>query len=257
MGAQRKNKEKDRGRNKVGYNILNRLIAHISDQKMINILEFLKSGISKKRLKEHYINNSGLWKQKKCQLLDNSIGFPYMERQRDLKDFEFGYANAVFRRMFFGGNKMMAADNCCEVIAVYNAITFLGHGVPSIDFPVLLKSFERNGLVLHGCFGTSPKTIYKYFGHKGYNAHMLVGEDINESSPLHMKESHDTYILTAYNEKGHIESMIHTVSITVHDGKYYIHNSSDDRGKAYDTLYNAVEGFGEGKSDAICVIGVS
>lgn len=256
-GHTEKNKEKDRGKNKVGYNILNRLIAHISDKKMIHILEFLKIGIGKKRMQEHYRNNSEEWKQNKCQLLDNGIGFPYIERQKLLKDFEFGYANAVFRKMFFGGNKMMAADNCCEVIAVYNAITFLGNGVPSIDFPVLLKSFEHNGIVLHGCFGISPKTIYKYFGHKGYNVHMLVGEDINESSLCDMQESHDTYILTAYNEKGHIESMIHTVSITIHDGKYYIHNSSDDRGKAYDTLHNAVEGFGDGRSDAICVIGVS
>ncbi len=249
-------KEKQREKLKVGYGILNRLIAHISDRKMINILEFLKSGISKKRADEHYINNSELWKQKKCQLLDKDRGFPYLERQRDLKDFEFGYANALFRKLFFGGNKMMADDNCCEVIAVYNAITFLGNGVPSVDFPVLLKDFERNGIVLHGCFGTSPKAIFRYLGDKGYNSHMLVGEDINESSLRSMQESHNTYILTAYNEKGHIESMIHTVSITFDAGKYYIHNSSDDRGKPYDTLYNAVAGFGDGRSDAICVIGV-
>lgn len=240
----------------MGYRIINRLIAHISDPQMINILEFLKSGISKKRVKEHYINNSEAWKQKKCQLLDNGGSFPYMERQRDLKDFKFGHANAVWRRLFFEGNKMMANNNCCEVMAVYNALTFLGNGVPTIDFPVLLKDFECNGIVLHGCFGTSPKTICKYLSDKGYNVHMLMGEDINESSLCGMQESYDTYILTAYNEKGHIESMIHTVSITFDAGKYYIHNSCDDRGKGYDTLYNAVEGFGYGKSDAICVIGV-
>ena len=179
----------------------------------------------------------------------------YIEEQSALTDLRYGTAGRLEEIIFFDGEEMTAVDNVCEVIAVYNALSFLEDGDPQVDFPELLRDFSNDGIVLNGVWGTSPTSLQEYMDDLGYDTKMFYDDDINESTLNTTEKRYDTYILTAYNEAGDITHGVHTVSITCEeDGKYYIHNNGDKT--AYASLYDVVTGFNSGKGDAISVIGI-
>lgn len=191
----------------------------------------------------------------------------YIEIQDYFADYGYGTGFNPLEDILFDGS-MTAKDNICEVIAVYNALTQLGNGTPSVDLPKLLYDFSKDGIVLNGCFGTSPVSVNNYLNDIGYDTDMLVGDDIYDDNVQQLQDNYDTYILTAYNEAGNVEAMIHTVSITC-DGEpkqYYVHNNNsyDSQQKkygeeyleGYNSLQEAIDAFNDGKGDPISVIGI-
>ena len=70
------------------------------------------------------------------------------------------YGDMVYGLMSFSGN-------CCELIAVYNALYELTKQ-ENINLPEIIDIHERDGMVLQGLFGTFPKTIEEYFTKNGF-----------------------------------------------------------------------------------------
>lgn len=151
---------------------------------------------------------------------------------------------------------MTAADNSCGAIATYNAIHSLGSMPEGIDYPEILRDYSNYGLVLDGAFGVSPTTIQEYLNEHNYETNMLVDGGINNNTLQSMQEDYDTYILTAYNHRDNIMGGIHTINISYDNGKYVLHNSINSSTKEYDTLADAVNGFNNGTSEPISVIGI-
>lgn len=216
-----------------------------------------------------YVNNTIQWQD----LLSNSGNQVisqdgYIEFQGELTGLKYGNGIDIFNDSLFGG-ELTGADNLCEVIAVYNALISLDEEKTNIQFPDLIYDFSNDGIVLNGCFGTSPIAMKEYLDELGYETGIIVGEEIDSKSIYEYEEKFDTYILTAYNKAGHIESQIHTVSITYEEvsGKYYIHNDNEydsstgtynkDYMYGYDSLEDAINGFNSGTGGPISLIGVS
>lgn len=209
----------------------------VSDEAILGFLHILSvPGLSEEQIKTHRDWNDETWK-----LYVESHGEPkYIEQQNSLKKYIYGNHNADY--------------NTCEVIATYNALKALGDK-DNKTFPELIQIFETSGIVLKGEWGTSPISVNKYFENHGYKTDMIYGDKINEKSLSKMSKDHDTYILTAYNNKTNLGEQVHTVSITVENGKYVIHNNGDD--KRYNSLEEAIKGFNNGKGEPISVIGIS
>lgn len=226
-------------------------VSSLSDKQILALFELLEDSPLSIVTELQYEVNKQAWEKYK----EDYMYSMYIEQQSGLTGLQYGTANGFEEWLFFGDEEMTAADNACEVIAVYNALSFLEDGNPQVDFPELLRDFSNNGIVLNGVWGTSPTSLQEYMDDLGYDTRMFYDDDINESTLNTTEKRYDTYILTAYNKAGDITHGVHTVSITCEeDGKYYIHNNGD--AMAYDSLYDAVIGFNGGKGDAISVIGI-
>lgn len=223
----------------------------LSDKQILTLFELLESAPLSIVTELQYEVNKQAWEQYK----EDYTYSMYIEQQSKLTGLQYGTANKFEEWLFFGDEEMTAAKNTCEVIAVYNALSYLEDGNPQVDFPELLRDFSDDGIVLNGVWGTSPTSLQEYMDDLGYDTRMFYDDDINESTLNTTEKRYDTYILTAYNEAGDITHGVHTVSITCEeDGKYYIHNNGD--ATPYASLYDAVTGFNSGKGDAISVIAI-
>lgn len=209
-----------------------------------------------------HIQNALLWQQ---MVVENSSEVfsesGYIENQNAFSGFAYGEGHWILNDCLFDGSAPTGADNLCGVIATYNALNYLGNGDgSSVQLPELIYEFENDGIVLNGCFGTSPIAIQEYIEEQGYSTSIIVGDDITSSNIDDLQQNYDTYILTAYNTEGHIENSMHTVSITyeAETDTYHIHNSSqNDHTYGYGSLEEAINSFSGGDSDPISIIGIS
>ena len=88
------------------------------------------------------------------------------------------------------GNKTI--DFCgCEIIATYNAIYDLT-GKHDISFPDMIDSFEKDGIVLSGFFGTAPRSIEDYLKRQGFKTNSSSKMDEYDK----IGEKSDALILT-------------------------------------------------------------
>jgi len=129
----------------------------------------------------------------------------YIEDQNNYTDMKYG--------------KKTIQYSGCEVIAVYNAIFSLV-GRHAFYLEDLIKTFENNGMVLTGRFGTSPKALYSFFNKNGFISRFTSKESEFEA----VSSESDSIILTFYNDRKDIRNQIHTVSITKENGYYTAHN---------------------------------
>ena len=96
--------------------------------------------------------------------------------------------------------------------------------------------------------------VNAYFRDNDYNTDMIYSNDINKKELNKMSKKYDTYILTTYNDKSDLNAAVHTVSITVENGKYVIHNAGSS--KKYNSLSEAINGYNNGNGEPISVIGI-
>ena len=162
----------------------------------------------------------------------------YIENQEDYKD------------MYYG-NKTI--DFCgCEIIATYNAIYDLT-GNHSISFPIMIDSFEKDGIVLSGFFGTAPRAIEDYLKKKGFNTISSTKKEEYDK----IGEMCDAFIFTMFNDKNNIFNMVHTINITKKDGKFYIHNNGNKCHLVqYKSISDLVNRVNRGKAKDIFLIGI-
>lgn len=211
---------------------------NVSDLTLLGLLSVMSiKGLSADTIENHRENNDAAWD--KYQESHNNG--KYIEDQNGMTGIQYGNHSGDY--------------NTCEVIAAYNALQYLTDGNSPESFPDLLEHFEKNGITAGGEFGTSPQAIDSYFEQNGYDTKMLAGDNISSSQVSNMSKNYDTYIMTTYNNKSNLGSMIHTVSITKENGVYVVHNHYEDT-KSYSSLEAAVSGYNAGNGEPISLIGI-
>ena len=162
----------------------------------------------------------------------------YIENQHDYTD------------MYYGNNTIAFCG--CEIIATYNAIYDIT-GRHDISFPKMIDSFEKDGIVLSGYFGTAPRAIEDYLNKNGFKTiSSMKKEEYDE-----IGKKCNALILTKYNDINNIGNMVHTINITKKDEKFYIHNNGY---KSYLEPYLSISDIllriNNGKAKDIFLIGI-
>ena len=146
-------------------------------------------------IRENYIHNK---KQFEEHLPEVALDGGFIEKQSLYTDMRLG----VCPFSFCG----------CEVIALYNALNRLEPGGKYLkSLPQLICRMEEKGVLHGGQFGTAPGALVDFLRELGYTA-------ILSSNPGKYREIaaySRVLILTYYNKKRSLRSMIHTICITV------------------------------------------
>lgn len=248
---------------------MNQIISQIT----LGIIELLSGKISRKRerepgkkeygrIEEHYRKNVIAWQEYRESHGDET----YIEGQCALRTITYGRGiTPIIDRWILGDDKaeklqnpkdIAASKNACEVIALYNALQYLGN--KTFDFPQLLKEFELNGITLKGIFGTSPLALLRFINQKtDCKAVRIKGDYLEgEREKVYLEHAYETYLFSFWNDAHSILKGIHTVCITYNGGKYSIHNLYGNyRVMTCEGMKEALELAG-GKKSAICLIGV-
>ena len=221
---------------------------HISNKIVLSILSFLThvSFISNATIKEHSMRNG--------QCIKAHLTRGFIEDQYKWIDVQYGKKNISY--------------SGCEIIAVYNALYSLNIEVNAKFLVELISYFEKKGTVLNGRWGTSPNAVLKYLRKRGFEAEILINDDINQLKQIENK--YDTFIVTVYNDRYDITKQIHTVNISRNNGAYQIHNvyfkdekgnpipkNRDFSGKTIRDLSVAVENISASNCKMISLIGIS
>ena len=216
---------------------------------VVGFLEILKRNISGKKISDHY--------EKNLQILsDAETGkFPFFEPNRYIEN-----QNAPgWKGVKLGKKDMNYAG--CEVMATYNARLALGENMTANELTELISAYERNGLVLQGGWGVSPKAIYNYFREQEYDAALetsLNKEDINT-----IGDTYDTIIISFFNHRNDVTKGIHTINISKDRNEYICHNAYYLEDGAYQewrnpgSLWKTVLKLSGGDAKPISIIGIN
>lgn len=213
---------------------------------ILTVCRWLRYPLSDKLIEKQYENNIKAWKTLEYG--------GYINNQRKLNLIEYGRSGRLGQILFFDKQKMTAADNSCEVIAVYNVLNYYNNIYEEL-FPDLLKHFSKKGICFGGKFGTDPCYLKSYFPENEYEIRELFGKKINAENLLDYENEFDAYIFTALNKAHNPFSMVHTMFIEKTVTGYKIHNDYEGN-KEYDNLYNAVTGYNEGKGQPLYFIAI-
>lgn len=179
------------------------LIPKINNKTMIFFMEILRK-VHRKRKYNSYEENRHYFDVHLKSIIENG-GF--IEDQNSYSDIKYG--------------KYSIKYSGCEIIAAYNALISIKEEFGrEFSFPGLISEFEKDGCMLSGKFGTSPKAIYDFFRKEGYNPKFSTKEKEFE---LIAKE-YDSLIFTFYNDRKDIRKEIHTINVTKFSGKFFAHN---------------------------------
>ncbi|MBR3524438.1 MAG: hypothetical protein IKO11_01200, partial [Lachnospiraceae bacterium] len=158
----------------------------IMDRLTLVFFRLFSGRLGKKRREEQLVQNRQVWKDLAPE------GF--IEHQYKLREMGYGHAGALGRKLFFHGNKLTAADNACEVIAVYNALLVLGE---EADFPQLLFDFSCRGICFGGVFGTNPAALVRYLKKRGLQTETVRGGRIRAERLRELENGYEVFIFTA------------------------------------------------------------
>ena len=228
----------------------------------------LVSGWLKKKVREDQLSaNNETWNkylsdEKKLSEIATDIKtkpdgsrFFYIERQHQMSEFLYGEKKGIVGRLIYKDADLTAADNACEVIAVFNALMNMGCYE---SLPKLLYTFASKGIALNGMFGTDFIRLQKYFDENGFETVRINGNRLTEENLNRIGEDFTAYLFIAFNEGQNPSSMIHTMCITGeidNDRRVYVRHNSGNM-QLYPDLYEAVTDYNGGKGHAISVIGV-
>lgn len=152
-----------------------------------------------------------------------------------------GYIEDQFRYRDVRLGSVDMAYAGCEIIALYNTLHDYHSqseesssmirskgwtGDPAQDLSRLIADFEKDGILLSGRFGSSPRTLCHYLNQLGIRAELTVLKGKNDSlpDPAALKGG-DCFILTFYNNRNNIMDMVHTICISKgKDGQFLGHN---------------------------------
>lgn len=212
---------------------------HVSNKVVVDVYDFLRKvqHISRKDYSKNAVDNCSGFNNHK-DVIRRANGF--IEDQNIYTDMHYGKHTIRF---------------CgCEIIATYNAM-YAMHGHNPITFPDMIGEYEKDGMVLSGTFGTSPKAIKYYLEKHGYKA--IFTTKLSEFDRI--GEASDTLILTIYNDGADIMKAVHTVNVSKHNGKYIAHNVHGNGivEGPFDSMTALMAGINNGKSKEISLIGVT
>ena len=142
----------------------------------------------------------------------------------------------------------------CEIFATFNAIrNIMGKDIMSL--PKMINSYEKDGMVLSGKFGTAPKAIADFLNNNGFTTKLTTEEKDFDA----LGKSADSLILTMYNDGSDISQEVHTVNISKDAGKFTAHNVYCN-GKVvgpYASVSEVIKNINGGKAKGISLIGIN
>ena len=213
---------------------------------------FIKSFIPQKISNETAINSFDKLKIKNIKyenLSKNEKNYEH-HKQTIKKNNGFIEDQSNYKDMCYG-NKTMNY-NGCGIIAAFNAIYDLT-GNHIISLPLLIDSFEEDGIVMMGIFGTSPNSIKNFFIKQGFETISTTKEEEFDK----IGEDFDSFILTFYNDGLNIFSQVHVAHISKINGKFNIHNNGlNCQKKSYNSISDLIFRTSNGKAKGIMLIGM-
>ena len=84
----------------------------------------------------------------------------------------------------------------------------------------MIFDYEKDGAVLSGKFGTSPKAISDFLTRLGFITYFSTDEEEFDK----IGREHDSLILTMYNDRNDIRKEVHTINISKDCEMYTAHN---------------------------------
>ena len=233
-----KNSAKEKKARKEGYDVISGSKKKTTDIKK-ELAEYVKengilAGLSKKLAKDKKLDDvtnavlrmhdSSSAHTKNRSILKKAhtalaVGNYLYNRNIDLSGYKGGYINdqnsGAVSKLRLGVTNMK--NNGCEVIAAYNALKVLGK--PQ-DIRAITYSFETDGQMLLGAFGTNPYAVGRYFEKIGYNVKTIEGDDIlTKPTP-----KADAYIVSFWNSDD-VTDALHTVAARkTENGEYEVFN---------------------------------
>ena len=129
----------------------------------------------------------------------------YIEDQNNYADMKYGKVT-----MKYAG---------CEIFATYNAVFSLT-GKHEMSLAQMIFDYEKDGAVLSGKFGTSPKAISDYLTRLGFITYFSTDEEEFDK----IGREYDSLILTMYNDRNDIRKEVHTINISKECEMYTAHN---------------------------------
>ena len=211
---------------------------NISNRVVVNAFSFLR-GLQKLNRRNYSVHIEANRESIKnhAEVIRKAQG--YIEDQRNYTDILFGKVN-----MQISG---------CEIFATYNALHNI-HGHSPIELPDMIKEYEKDGMVLSGAFGTAPKAIRDYLKRHGYSTVFTM--KVKEFDRV--GEENDTLILTMYNNGMNIMDQVHTVCISIDNGKYTAHNvyCNGTVVGPYSSVTELIANINRGRAKGISLIGI-
>ncbi|MBQ7556479.1 MAG: hypothetical protein IJT00_00280 [Lachnospiraceae bacterium] len=158
-----------------------------------------------------------------------------------------------------GGRGYTVAYGGCEMIAVYNIISFLNDGKvpPGFDLPDIIWAFEGKGIALEGAFGASPRGMVRFLKNAGLSSVLMKPGRWNDNTSPSETLSGKPFIFTAFNDRRRIMSQVHTMAATPEpDGSVILHNSNESPAgySRYRDPADAIINYRRGFGRVICVI---
>jgi len=208
----------------------------------------------------HKAENNEMWKR----YVKGHSG-RFIEDQCELSDFKYGKKTFDFITKSTVGKALIHADgsiagraNLCGIVAIYNACVSLGAGKSRVAFSSIIENFEKAGLLLNGCMGTSPKAILKYLKSLGFDSKLFYAGDLNAEKYKDVQDTFEAFIYVAYNSAKQIKNGMHFICVTKDPaGGFVPHNGQGGHKAArYDDLENAVKAYNNYESKPVCVIGI-
>ena len=132
----------------------------IDNATVVNVLDLMRKQQKaiKKDFSDHLKKNEDAF-QKHAAVITKNNGF--VEDQNSYTDMAYGDAT-----MQYSG---------CEIFATYNAIHSI-MGKQSMSLAKMISEYEKDGMVLSGKFGTSPKAIKDFLDKHGFKTDMTTNE---------------------------------------------------------------------------------
>lgn len=126
----------------------------------------------------------------------------------------------------FGRSKRSnMAYSGCEILACYNALVYLTDGKAGNPETLvhMIECFERRGAALLGAWGTSPRSMQKFFDTQHYHTKLVVSREPEEFETA-MKTA-DCALITLFNDKCAVTGQVHTMTVTREEKGYVLHNA--------------------------------
>ncbi len=149
----------------------------------------------------------------------------------------------------FGRSSVRRAG--CEAIAAYNALLAVRGLSPPMD--VLIAELQRDGMLLNGRWGASPRALGDLLTRRGLAAEFTA--DAARFQALSQRSR--ALLLTIYNDREDILRGLHTVCITREAGGYVAHNALYARpSPVYENVDTLIRELWHGRAKALCLTGV-
>jgi len=229
------------------------LVIFSSNYTMEDNFKHVLQGFEEKKIGKDYLINlmESLRKKKYHPITENYVKNEkaFTEHSKKIKFIGFIEYQQNYKDMFYGIKPL--SYNGASLIAIYNVLYHLNKAEKK-DFLKIIKSFENDGIILEGKFGTSIKAVEDYIKKKG----LRTENSRNKNNYEDIGSKADASIFIFYKKDDGLKP-IHFVAITKNTEKFNVHNYKGiSHQKAFDSMKDVLEAFYSEKISDISLIGI-